>query len=144
MTFYFDPLVQLEISKALKLIRGGENIDDARQEAYTALADEGPLTIEDAIVCAKRAIERFRYHLRKESGMTIEYQDNSNYSNWHDAYDENDREFLEPSRIDRKLFLDTERFDIPHISSYSQAEINSERAQAKERGRIAKAKMGLK
>ena len=72
---YFDPIVQNTISECIKRIRGGENIEDARQEAYLAIADEQPLTVEDAVIVARKAIERFRYHIRRYEAHEKAYAD---------------------------------------------------------------------
>lgn len=133
--------MQAAISGALQKIKGRCNIEDARQDAYSAIADEQPLTVEDAVRCAIRAIERARNGLRASSGREIQYNDEADYNNWHDAYDENDSEFLEPARIDRELFMGTEAGYIPHISACTRAEIMHEREDARDRGRLARERM---
>lgn len=69
---YFDPDVQGAICQGVTKIRGAENQDDARQEAYYAIADEGPINKEDAISCAARAIEKYRKRLSRESARDAE------------------------------------------------------------------------
>jgi hypothetical protein len=69
--FYFDPVVQTAINNALKRIMGHENKEDARQDAYLAIADESPITIEDACACAVRAICRSNNRLRAESKRSL-------------------------------------------------------------------------
>jgi hypothetical protein len=74
--FYFDPIVQNTINIELKHIKGSENKDDARQEAYHEIADCGPLTVEDACDCAKRAINTYRQRLGRQSKRELEYDSN--------------------------------------------------------------------
>ena len=64
--FYFDPLVQLAMEKAIGQVKGAENKDDARQEAYTAIADSCPLTVEDACTCAVNAIYAYRNRIIRQ------------------------------------------------------------------------------
>ena len=64
--------VQNAIDSNLKKIRGVENREDAKQEAYHAIADEGPLTVEDAATCVKRAIHRYRMRLCRASEKDAE------------------------------------------------------------------------
>jgi hypothetical protein len=58
--FYFDTKVQETIQKEIARVMGQYNKEDAIQEAYVAITDESPLTVEDACSCASRAIHRFR------------------------------------------------------------------------------------
>jgi hypothetical protein len=71
--FYFDPKVQNVINIELKHIKGQENKDDARQDAYHEIADTGPITVEDACACARRAINTFRQRLGRTSKREREY-----------------------------------------------------------------------
>jgi hypothetical protein len=71
--FYFDPEVQNLINIELKHIKGQENKDDARQDAYHEIADTGPLTVKEACECATRAINRFRQRLGRQSKREREY-----------------------------------------------------------------------
>jgi hypothetical protein len=71
--FYFNDEVQQEIKNQLRLIRGNENKDDARQEAYSAIADEEPVSLEDAIACARRAIDRYRKRIIKIAKKEINF-----------------------------------------------------------------------
>lgn len=64
--------VQEAINTHVKKIRGRENREDATQEAYHAIADEGPLNIDDAVKCVIKAIDRFRWHTRKDANMDAE------------------------------------------------------------------------
>jgi hypothetical protein len=73
--FYFDPIVQDTINIELKHIKGSENKDDARQDAYHEIADIGPLTVEDACECARKAIHRFRMRLGRKSKRELLYTD---------------------------------------------------------------------
>ena len=74
--FYFDPIVQNTINIELRHIKGSENKDDARQEAYHEIADIGPLTVEDACACATRAINTFRQRIGRRSRRECEYDEN--------------------------------------------------------------------
>lgn len=69
---YSSKEIQDAIKSQVKRIRGIENREDATQEAYHAIIDEGPITIEDAIACVTRAIERYRWHVRREAKMDAE------------------------------------------------------------------------
>lgn len=69
---YFAPEVQETIEKHLGKIRGEDNRDDAKQEAYHAIADEGPITVDDAVDCVKRAIDRYRKRLSREAAKDAE------------------------------------------------------------------------
>jgi len=71
-SMYFDKAVQEQIKKSLVMIKGNENKEDATQEAYLAIKDESPLTIEDACACVRRAIERFRWQIRKIANRDAE------------------------------------------------------------------------
>jgi hypothetical protein len=59
--------VQEAIQTHVKRIRGRENREDAVQEAYHAIADEGPINIEEAVKCVIKAIDRYRWHIRTEA-----------------------------------------------------------------------------
>lgn len=104
--FYFDPVVQLAMDREIVQIMGSENRDDAKQEAYAAIADEQPLTVEDACLCAKRAIGRYRkriineeYHYAPFEGGKG-YADNGNHVVSDDAFGTDYIPLHSPSGID--------------------------------------------
>jgi len=77
---YFDPGVQLAITEALKQVKGIEDKEDARQEAYSAIADEQPINIDDAIECAKRAIDKYRHRVIRYNSRVGSYDDDKEYA----------------------------------------------------------------
>ena len=90
MSFYFDPKVQAAIDTQLKRIMGSENKEDAIQEAYLAIADESPLTVDDACNCVDRAMQRYRKRISKiskhEERDQDSWSDNSEpYFNYNDS-----------------------------------------------------------
>lgn len=148
--YYFDKQVQETIKAALSFIHGREHKEDAEMAAYEALACEQPISPDDACDCARQAIERYKNRVRKIARHEVEYCDNMAAS-----YDESgpynysmipqssepvgsDNVSLEPAAIDKRLFLDTERHSIPHLSSMSRIDMAHERAEAKERGERAR------
>ena len=133
--FYFDPVVQRAIDEALKRIDGHENREDARQSAYEAIADEQPLSLDEAVACAVRAIERARNRIRYDSGRCVPFSDE------YPAEDSGWAQGLPPAPIDRKLFVDTEKHHIPHTMYQNSIEASHERASARERGKIARARV---
>jgi hypothetical protein len=105
--FYFDPIVQLAMNREIDQVMGCENKDDARQQAYLAIADESPLTVEDACICARRAIDRYKKGIIKRSKIEISFDEldpriyQSYYGDDCDSIG-SDYEPRKPSRIDRE------------------------------------------
>lgn len=124
INYYFDPVVQLEIQKTIKAVGGVENREDARQYAYEALADECPITLEDAKTCVRSAITRFRNRLRRMSKyertwfddgayVSDEYTGEYNgpkYYNQKDDSSASSADLINPRRTSKidKMFLNTE------------------------------------
>ena len=77
--YYFDPCVHLAMEEEIERVQHIEDKDDARQEAYLAIADESPLTVEDAIACVKRAVGRYRKRLLRYESRVIRYSDSGRY-----------------------------------------------------------------
>lgn len=144
---YFDPDVQTEISKHLSGVKGSENKDDARQEAYLALSEECPVNTIEAIQCVRKAIDRFRKRLSRESKTNESLNETSAYSAGKDGYDDlsdwqhtyttalhknesdfgSDKTSMVANRIDEELFMNTER--PPYVNfkqeyKYSQGIVN--------------------
>lgn len=62
-----NPKYRLALVNALCAIRGREDKEDAKSCAIVALLEQEPITIDDCIACMKKAIERYRWSLRKLS-----------------------------------------------------------------------------
>jgi hypothetical protein len=147
---YFETKVQEKIKESLKRVHGRENKEDAMQCAYEAIADEGPISIDDACDCVYRAIERFRNRVRKQARHETGFDDSIKQNDDGVVYVYNynaipsraedfgsDRVDLTPSLIDAQLFMDTEKYHIPHTMYLTKSEVMGERQEAKERGKMA-------
>jgi hypothetical protein len=125
LQLYLDEKIQAAIKKGIGRIRGIENREDATQEAYHALSDEGPVDVDEAVECVKRAIHRFRMKITRESrrdaegwvsnssrreNVTSDYRDEWMHFAVHylgidnDEYDESDSEWEDTKRYDTADF----------------------------------------
>ena len=98
--FYFDTKVQETIGNEIKRVMGRENKEDAIQEAYVAITDESPLTVEDACNCASRAIHRYRDKISKISKHEQRDQDSwlNNRAAYYSFSEDDDEEAREGSQ----------------------------------------------
>ena len=56
---------RLALANAIASVKGVENKEDAESCAIVAMLEQEPITMDDCIICMRRAIDRFKHVQRK-------------------------------------------------------------------------------